>query len=210
MNIEPHESDSYWVWTSNSVKPRNLLSSATTNLEDGSIKVAQPSTTAPNQFEGEVTKAFVTKATSTTKDSLYPFWADYRSLGEALNELRDIEQSNEDWKIDENVYKSACYIAVNLVAASMPAPRVFAHGPKSIVFNWSDGPTNRYMTISDNRISIMVSTPKRIERRMEYLTPRLPDQKTTVGYLAAAISDKPALFKLLGSGIDSIQQERIA
>ncbi|SRR5260221_14622905 len=91
----------------------------------------------------------------------------YRELGEALSELSELEEGNE-WKIETQVYQVACDVASELMTLSYPAPRVFTHGPESVVFNWTHGTNNLYLTISSDSVSALVSTPKRIERRLDF------------------------------------------
>jgi hypothetical protein len=100
----------------------------------------------------------------------------YRELGEALSEMVGLEEDDE-WKIDEPVYGTALYIASKLMAAPYPypAPRIFNHGPDSVVFNWSVGTNNLYLTISPDRISVLSSSPKRIEFQGDYSLNKLPN-----------------------------------
>ena len=90
-------------------------------------------------------------------------------MGEALSELITLEDDDE-WKVDASVYNAASHVAVALKASMLPAPRVFTHGPHSVVFNWSNAFNNLYLTISANRISALLSSPERILRRVEYST----------------------------------------
>ncbi len=71
---------------------------------------------------------------------------EYLELGEALSEMVELEEKDE-WRIDAPVYANACHIAAELVASSYPAPRIFNHGPKSVVFNWSIE-NKSYLTIA--------------------------------------------------------------
>ena len=91
----------------------------------------------------------------------------YRELGEALNELSELQEGDE-WKIEAPVYEVACDVASELMTLSYPAPSVFTHGPESVVFNWSYGTNNLYLTISSDSVSALISTPKRIERRLDF------------------------------------------
>lgn len=90
----------------------------------------------------------------------------YQELGQALNEMTELEEG-EEWRIDSPVYDAARYIASELMKMSLPAPRIFNHGPKSVVFNWSVGINNLYLTISADRMSALISTPERIQRRVD-------------------------------------------
>lgn len=91
---------------------------------------------------------------------------EYLELGKALSEM--VELKDDEWGIDEPVYATACSIAAELMAATYPAPRIFNHGPKSVVFNWLSETNNLYLTISSNRISALLSSRERIERRIDY------------------------------------------
>src|SRR5580692_9113518 len=99
---------------------------------------------------------------------------EYQELGEALGEMTKLEEGDE-WKIDPAVYSAACYVAAGLMVYSFPAPRIFNHGKKSVVFNWSYGADNLYLTISADHISALISSPQRIKRRVEYSLNELAD-----------------------------------
>lgn len=129
---------------------------------------------------------------------------EYLELGEALSEMVGLEEDDE-WKIDEPVYATALYIASGLMAAPYPAPRIFNHGPKSVVFNWSVGTNNLYLTISPNRISVLSSSSKRIELRKDYSLNQLPNPALFLPFilpghrgqsfaLIKAVSNPPELF----------------
>lgn len=94
---------------------------------------------------------------------------EYQELGEALGEMTHLKEGDE-WKIDTVVYQVACQVAGELLANSFPAPRVLNHGQKSVVFNWSNGSNNLYLTVSSDHISALVSSPERIKRRIKLLT----------------------------------------
>lgn len=97
---------------------------------------------------------------------------EYLELGEALSEMAELEQDDE-WRIDQPVYTIARRIAAELMAAPYPAPRIFNHGPKSVVFNWTSETNDLYLTISSNRISALLSSPGSIERRIDYSSNQL-------------------------------------
>jgi hypothetical protein len=92
----------------------------------------------------------------------------YQELGEALNEMTDLEEGDY-WKIDQSVYDAASYVAAQLMAYSIPAPRILSHGQESVVFNWTEETNSLYLTISASGISALISTPQRIIHRMDYL-----------------------------------------
>jgi hypothetical protein len=92
---------------------------------------------------------------------------EYGELGETLKELAILEEE-DDWRIEESVYAAASYYATELRSGSIPAPQVSVHGPKSVIFNWSNGYYNLYLTISANNVSALLSSPERIIRRKEF------------------------------------------
>lgn len=129
---------------------------------------------------------------------------EYLELGEALSEMAELEEGDE-WRIDRPVYAAACRIAAELKAAHYQAPRIFNHGPKSVVFNWSVGTNNWYFTISSNRISALASSPERIERRIDDSLNQLTNPALFLSYiqpgnqgqafaLIRAVSDPPEFF----------------
>lgn len=95
-------------------------------------------------------------------------------LGEALSEMVELEEDDE-FRIDQPVYAAACHIAGQLMSTPYPAPRIFNHGPKSVVFNWSAETNNLYFTISSNTFSALVSSPERITFRKDYTFDQLPN-----------------------------------
>lgn len=90
---------------------------------------------------------------------------EFLEVGETLSEMVELDEEDE-WKIEEQVYTIACRIAAELMYSPYPAPRIFNHGPKSVVFNWTRETKNLYLTIGSSRISAMLSTPERIENRI--------------------------------------------
>jgi hypothetical protein len=130
--------------------------------------------------------------------------AQYQELGEALNQLTD-DELEEDWKIDGQIYESARIIASQLMQRSLPAPRIFTHGSNAVVFNWSFGTQSRYMTISKDCISILVTESTRRIGRADYRDLRQDFEK----YIAAVWPDKPLSFVLRNSGATVDPYERI-
>jgi hypothetical protein len=91
---------------------------------------------------------------------------DYFNLGQSLADLKD--PAADDWQIDEPVYEAATQVASALMAAQYPVPKLFSHGNKSVVFNWETSDNrNLYLTVSKDYVSGMVSSPARIERRVQ-------------------------------------------
>ena len=129
-----------------------------------------------------VGRIFTMRASSTDIIGRSEQIQEYLELGEALNEMVGLEEDDE-WKIDAPVYTTACYIASELMDALYPAPRVFNHGPKSVVFNWSVGTNNLYLTISPNRISALRSSPEHIERRVDYSLKQLTNPALFLSFI---------------------------
>ena len=65
------------------------------------------------------------------------------------------------------MYNVAQIVAGELVAAEYPAPKVMLHGPRSVVFYWGQGTNNLYVTVSEDFISLLVSSQRRIQLRLE-------------------------------------------
>jgi hypothetical protein len=123
---------------------------------------------------------------------------EYQELGAALSEMTKLEEGDE-WKIDPPVYNAACYVAAGLMVHSFPAPHVFNHGTKSVVFNWSYGADNMYLTISAEHISALISSPERIKRRIEYSLNELMDPSVALPSIRAAYFKKPVKRLLTGA-----------
>lgn len=122
----------------------------------------------------------------------------YQELGQALNEMTELEEG-EDWRIDPPVFHAARYIASELMRMSFPAPRIFNHGPKSIVFNWSIGGNDLYLTISADRMSALISSPERIQRRIDYSANQMIDSSFTLLYIESAYFGKPVERRVTGT-----------
>lgn len=116
----------------------------------------------------------------------------YRELGEALGELTELDDDSE-WKIEPDVYRVACFYAAELMEHAYPAPKVFNHGPKSVVFNWANGTSNLYLTISSDSISALVSTPKQIERRMTFSAKQLASSSVFLPTIQSAYLGEPTV-----------------
>jgi hypothetical protein len=91
--------------------------------------------------------------------------AQYRDLGHALSHMAGLD-ADDQLMIEKPVYAAASFFATMLLMRGYPAPKVFTHGSKSVVFNWMNGPDNLYLTISADRLSVLVTTPKNIETRI--------------------------------------------
>lgn len=159
-----------------------LLCAALSNWGGSIVDTSIPDAAGNYQFISKASSSGVSRSNTfpteeirvlrTTFSSLPVIWKselsqDYKELGTALAEMTELGEEDE-LKIDTAVYEAACHIASALMANSYPAPGIFTHGPKSVVFDWSTGPNNLYLTISADKLSALISTPERIKRRMEY------------------------------------------
>jgi hypothetical protein len=133
---------------------------------------------------------------------------DYDELGQALSEMADLDEEDE-WKVNSSVYNAARYVAAALMDGSFPAPRVFNHGPKSVVFNWEYEGENHYLTISENQISTLRSSPECIIRRREFSVNQLALQPLSLS-IRAAYSEDPVAMKQLHPGTVSDSQELLS
>jgi hypothetical protein len=77
-------------------------------------------------------------------------------LEAALVELRD------SGEITDGVYQHAQSLVHLLLNGKL---RIFNHGPNSVVFNWEDEGGNIYLTVEEDHLSVMTSTPERILRK---------------------------------------------
>jgi hypothetical protein len=107
----------------------------------------------------------------------------YRELEAALLELHELD-SEEDWQIKESVYNSSVQIAAALMDQGIPRPGVFTHGPQSVVFNWTSALDNFYLTITQDNMYVLISSPEEIKYRGELgkvLTSRATDLFSALG-----------------------------
>lgn len=118
---------------------------------------------------------------------------EYQELGDALGKMTELEEADE-WKIDPPVYEAASNVAAELMANAFPAPRIFTHGPKSVVFNWSQESSNLYLTISADKLSALISTPKEIKRRIDYSINDLLNPAFVLRSLQSTSSHQPVVL----------------
>lgn len=142
----------------------------------------------------------------TTLSSVPSIWDsslghEYQELGQALSEMTEL-QEGDDWKIEPAVYHAATYVAAELMANAYPAPQIFNHGPKSIVFNWSHETNNLYLTISADKISALLSSPERIKRRIELSANQLMGQSLAFYSMQPAQLDQPVVLVTTGAVAD--------
>jgi hypothetical protein len=91
---------------------------------------------------------------------------DYEALGDVLGTMSELE-SDDEWWVEAGVLTLAQCVAAKLKANAYPAPEILTHGPKSVVYNWTYDDNNVYLTISTERLSALVSSHERIERRID-------------------------------------------
>lgn len=103
--------------------------------------------------------ALVSKTSIATAHS--NFVSAYSEVGQALGEMASSD-TDDDWKIEPAVINNANLVAIELMANAYPAPRIFSHGSKSVVFNWELNDKNIYLTISENKLSALVSNQETI------------------------------------------------
>jgi hypothetical protein len=121
-------------------------------------------------FGGSRYQTILMESETSIVKSGFPKWEltqQYGELEDALKSLASLEE-DDDWRIEESVHTAASYYATQLCSGSIPAPQIFVHGPKSVVFNWSNGCSHLDLTISANVVSALLSSPGRIIRRAEY------------------------------------------
>jgi hypothetical protein len=123
---------------------------------------------APDSFLAQTNSSF----RATTMQNTHSTWnvgftESYHDLGVALDEMSSAD-ADDNWRIEPSVYHASCNFAAWLMARSVSAPQVFSHGSESVVFNWTNGRSNSYLTISAEGVSTLRSTPERIEFRRDY------------------------------------------
>jgi hypothetical protein len=114
----------------------------------------------------------------------------YRELGDTLHELTELTEDDVA-SIEVSVFSAACYVASQLMLNSIPPPRVFNHGSKSVVFNWTLGADNVYLTISADKMSALISSPERIQRRIEYSADQLMESSFSLFIFGIASRGNP-------------------
>src|SRR5262249_55317411 len=108
-----------------------------------------------------------TNNSTATISSSYDFdlTSSYSHVTQVLSELH--ESADVDWKIETPVYDASVRVAAMLMEINIPEPAVMTHGPKSVVFNWSRGDTNVYLTVSKTKLYVMASSSEGIQIRRE-------------------------------------------
>ena len=150
----------------------------------------QPEQLSHEQISAGTTRAIVTRAdtantitigtlepqtqflTTITSSTIPEIWQSeltsrYVELGQSLSEMTRLD-ADEEWKIEPAVYQTASFVASQLMAHQVPAPTLFNHGSKSVIFNWTHNSDNLYLTISSDKISALISSPAEIKRREQF------------------------------------------
>lgn len=117
--------------------------------------------------------------------------ADYQELGLTLAALNS--STDEEWKIDKPIYEIARYVASELMAESYPAPKLFIHGPNSVVFLWEEGANNLYLTVSEHYISALALAGDEIQARVEFDRSTLPGTSILLPAIESARLGRPVL-----------------
>jgi hypothetical protein len=90
------------------------------------------------------------------------FFVKEREYRKVRNVLQALKYAKE---ITQEVLESSFDILNRLVELEIPAPRVFAHNPKSMVFHWTLGERSIYATVSNKKVGVLISSPSNIEFR---------------------------------------------
>jgi hypothetical protein len=145
--------------------------------------------------------AYLFKAPLSSSEPVISQWElfdNYRELGEAFGQIAELDEDDDSW-IEAPVLNIARNVAVELMISAFPVPQIFNHGPKSLVFNWINGRDNLYLTVSARNVSILVSTPQTIKRRVEYPVDEFLKHEHTVPLLQLAYSEQQATITVSGT-----------
>lgn len=121
---------------------------------------------------------------------------DYGDVGEALSDLSSLDIDDEA-RIEGGVFDAALFVATMLMAGAADVPKIFSHGPKSVVFNWDDDGENKYLTVSDQKVYLMKSTVESIDFKSHILLKDLYASLRNGFSLSAFVSKRPAVTKIL-------------
>jgi|SRR5271156_120756 len=123
---------------------------------------------------------------------------EYHELGDALGQMTELDEGNA-WKIEKPVFDAACFVAAGLFLTEQSAPRIFNHGPQSIVFNWERKKANLYLTISADTISALISSPERVQRRIDFSISDTSRPALLLSALQSANLEPTRHFRLRGN-----------
>jgi hypothetical protein len=140
----------------------NAYSSVRYIAEDAFIGLPSVRTKSPADFE-----SVITTTTPSTSQHGSPDTKTYDEVEGALIELRNLEDE-EHWKIEDVVFGTALQLAAVLTQGGFPAPSVFSHGSKSVVFNWCEADDNLYLTVTASKLFVLASSSEGISLRAEW------------------------------------------
>jgi hypothetical protein len=176
----------------------SVSSTLTANSPGISIERLEPGVPLP------ITETFTsTQILKTTFSSIPVVWEsnlvqEYQELGAALIEMTELDDQSQ-WRIEPPVYEAACLIAQGLMNNLWPAPRVFTHGPQSVVFNWPVNTDNLYLTVSADKVSVLISSPERIKARIEFSGTALRNPSLLLSSVRSAQFEQPVSRRLNGA-----------
>jgi len=162
----------------------------------GNIKTVSNSST--EAFGNTPTSgSFVVVCKSTTDVAVLP---NYQEVGSILGELAE-NSTDDDWRITKSVRDAALRVASALMASAIPAPCVFNHGAKSVVFNWDKFSLGRrekdiYLTITDSGMSALISYARQIEFRRDYTVDELFDIRAALLGIVSAQKDESVITQI--------------
>jgi hypothetical protein len=129
---------------------------------------------------------------------------EYQEVGDALGEIYMLDERDECW-VEPHIVNVAGYIAAELMVNAFPAPQIFNHGAKSVVFNWELKTDNLYLTISADRVSALISSPERIKRRVEYSLDALTKNGRVAPTIQSMYYERPVTKMITSGAFESLQ-----
>lgn len=194
------------------IQPFAVLNRSEASTTSDSNVSSAPATSLSGSGASDTDTALISASLNRTFSSTPVIWqaelnAQYRDVGEALSHMASLDDS-DDLMIEAPVYAAASFVAASLMSSRFPAPHVFTHGSKSVVFNWINGADNLYLTVSADKLSVLVTTPERIKTRLDLsakegfdpvkllgLVPRQLEQQQKVLVLPSGTSEPPDFLR---------------
>jgi hypothetical protein len=155
-------------------------------------RIVSPSATGDLATGGFEPRLIKRSFSSVPVVSMAELAAEYGELGQALGEMATLGEDDE-WWVESPVADVARCVAGELMNGGYPAPQLFTHGPKSLVFNWSRGSDNLYLTVSSDSISVLISTPQKIKRRINYPVQALANPERLFPAIESAYLERPVV-----------------
>jgi len=121
---------------------------------------------------------------------VFETYTNYREVSETLLELRN-SPDDAEWKIDNAVYSNSVSVAAALLEKNIPAPQIYSHGSRSVVFGWEHDDKSLYLTVSGTRLSALLSSPDG-NVRAEIPGPSIPQAQAFVTAIKASKIIDPA------------------